>query len=94
LSPLNFGRYSHYILWTAELGVHPQILTGKETKAVLLNNLTHGLRISLKFQIFGIGQTNWADKFWGIFIQSISIIFGTVSPLSMFSNVQSLYLQK
>ena len=41
-----------------------------------------------KFQTFGLGQTNWADKFggiWGIFGQFISTHFGTVGPLSMFS---------
>ena len=42
-------------------------------------------------------QTNWADKFWGIwgiFGQTISTHFGTVSPLSMFSIIQPLFLQK
>ena len=36
---------------------------------------------------FGLRQTNWADKFcgiWGIFGRTISAHFGTVSPLSMF----------
>ena len=36
---------------------------------------------------FGLGQTIWADKFWGIwgiFGRFISTHFGTVSPLSMF----------
>ena len=43
-------------------------------------------------------QTIWADKFWGIwgifdrFISSTH--FGTVSPLSMFSIDQPLFLQK
>ena len=36
----------------------------------------------------------WADKFWGIFGQTISTHFGTVSPLSMFSIIQPLFLQK
>jgi hypothetical protein len=52
---------------------------------------------SLKSQTFGLGQTNWQDKFWGIwgiFGQFISTHFGTVSPLSMFSINQSLFLQK
>ena len=52
---------------------------------------------SLKFRIFGLGQINWADKFWGIrgiFAQTISIHFGTVSLLSMFSIIQPLFLQK
>ena len=38
---------------------------------------------SLKSRCFGLGQTYWADKFWGIwgiFCQTISIHFGTVSP--------------
>ena len=42
---------------------------------------------SLKYRSFGLGQTNWADKFWGmwgIFGRTISIYFSTVSPLSMF----------
>ena len=37
---------------------------------------------------FGLGQTIWADKFWGIwgiFGQFISTHFCNVSPLSMFS---------
>jgi hypothetical protein len=41
-----------------------------------------------KSQTFGLRQTIWADKFWGIlgiFGQFISIQFGIVSPLSMFS---------
>ena len=39
----------------------------------------------------------WADKFWGIwgtFGRTISTHFGTVSPLSMFSIIQPLYLKK
>ena len=39
----------------------------------------------------------WADKFWGIwgiFDRFISTHFGTVSPLSMFSINQPLFLQK
>ena len=39
-------------------------------------------------QTFGLGQTIWADKFWGIwgiFGQFIGTHFSTVSPLSMFS---------
>jgi hypothetical protein len=39
----------------------------------------------------------WADKFWGIwdiFGQTISTHFGTVSPLSMFSIIQPLFLKK
>ena len=43
---------------------------------------------SSKSQTFGLGQTNWADKFWGIwdvFGRFISTHVGTVSPLSMFS---------
>ena len=42
------------------------------------------------------GQTIWADKFrgiWGIFGWFISTHFGTVSPLSMFSINQPLFLQ-
>ena len=44
-----------------------------------------------------VGQTNRADKFWsiwGIFGRTISTHFGTVSPLSMFSIIQSLFLKK
>ena len=43
-----------------------------------------------------LGQTNWAENFggiWGIFDQTISTHFGTVSHLSMFSIIQPLFLQ-
>ena len=43
----------------------------------------------IEIQNFGLGQTNWANQFWGIWG-----IFGTVSPLFMFSITQSLLLQK
>ena len=52
---------------------------------------------SSKSQTFGLGQTIWADKFWGIwgiFGRFISTHFCTVSPLSMFSINQPLFLQK
>ena len=52
---------------------------------------------SSKSQTFVLGQTNWADKFWGIwgiFGWIISTHFGTVSPLSMFFIIQPLFLQK
>jgi hypothetical protein len=52
---------------------------------------------SLKARTFELGQTNWADKFWGIwgiFRQTISTHFGTVRFLSMFSIIQLLFLQK
>ena len=42
-------------------------------------------------------QTNLADKFWsiwGILGQTISTHFGTVSPLSMFSIIPPVFLQK
>jgi hypothetical protein len=42
---------------------------------------------SLKCRTFGLGQTKGANRFWsiwGIFGQTISTHFGTVSPLSMF----------
>jgi hypothetical protein len=45
---------------------------------------------SSKYQTFGLGQTNWADKFWGIWG-----IFGqTISPLSMFSILINHYFYK
>ena len=49
-----------------------------------------------KFQTFGLGQTFWAEIFWGIwgFGWTISTHFGTVSSLSMFSIIQPLCLQK
>ena len=50
-----------------------------------------------KSRTFGLGQSNWANKFWGIwgiFGQTISTHFGTVSPLSMFSIIRPLFLQK
>ena len=49
---------------------------------------------SLKSRTFGLGQTNWADKFWGIcgiFGQTISTHIGRVSPLSI---IQPLFVQK
>ena len=52
---------------------------------------------SSKFQTFGLGQTIWADIFWGmwgIFGRLISTHFGRVSPLSMFYINQPLFLPK
>ena len=46
---------------------------------------------------FGLGQTIWDDKLWGIwdiFGRFISTHFGTVSPLFMYSINQPLFLQK
>jgi hypothetical protein len=51
----------------------------------------------VKSQTSGLGQTNWADKFWdiwGIFSQTIRTHISTVSLLSMFFNIQPLFLQK
>ena len=53
----------------------------------------YGRLFSSKSQTFGLGQTNWADKFWGIFGWFIRTHFGIVSPLSMFSINQPLFLQ-
>ena len=50
-----------------------------------------------KSKTFGLGQTIWADKFWGIwgiFGWFINTHFGTVSHLPMFSINQLLFLQK
>ena len=47
-----------------------------------------------KPQTFGLGQTNWAENFggiWGIFGRFIGTHFGTVSPLFMFSIYQPLF---
>jgi hypothetical protein len=55
-----------------------------------------GSLFSTKFQTFGLGQTIWADKFWGvwgIFGRFINTYFGTMSPVSMFS-INPLFLQK
>ena len=52
---------------------------------------------SSKSQTFRLGKTIWAFKFWdiwGYFGWFINTYFGTVSPLSMFSNNQPLFLQK
>ena len=49
-----------------------------------------------KSQTFGLKQTIWADKFWGIwgiFDKFIINHFGTVSPLSMLCINQPLFLQ-
>ena len=46
---------------------------------------------------FGLGQTIWTDKFWGIwgiFGRFISKHFGTESSLFMFSINQPIFLQK
>ena len=55
----------------------------------------HGLR-TLNEAPFWLWQTNLADKFWGIwgiFGQTISTHFDRVSPLTMFSIIQPLFLQ-
>ena len=47
----------------------------------------------LKYQTFGLGQINWTENFglfWGVIITN----FCTVTPLSMFSTIQPLFLQK
>ena len=48
----------------------------------------------IKIQKFGLGQTNWADKFWGIFSRTISTHFDKVSLSSMFSIIKPIFLQK
>ena len=48
----------------------------------------------LKSQTFGLGQTNWANKFWGIwgiFGQTISTHFDTLSIFN--SIIQALFLK-
>ena len=60
-------------------------------------SLMHGLRAPNEAFFFIEIQNFWADNFWGIcgiFGQNISIHFGTVSPLSMFSINKPLFLQK
>ena len=63
----------------------------------------HGLRTPneafflSKSQSFELGQSIWAVRFWGIWGISGRFIrnrFDTVSPLSMFSINQPLFLQK
>ena len=52
---------------------------------------------SFFIETFGLEQTIWADKFWGIwglFGRFISTHFGTLRPLSMLFNNQPLFLQK
>jgi hypothetical protein len=49
---------------------------------------------SLKSRTFGLGQTNWANKIWGIFGRTINTHFGPASPLTMFFIIQPLFLQK
>jgi hypothetical protein len=51
----------------------------------------------IEIQNFWASAKNRADKFWSIwdiFGQTISTHFGTVSPLSKFSIIQPLFLQK
>ena len=53
--------------------------------------------LKLKSQTFGLGQTNWADNFWGIwgiFGWTFSTHVSTVSPLSMFFIIQPLFYKK
>jgi hypothetical protein len=45
-----------------------------------------------KSQTFGLGLTNWAEKFWGIW--GIFGRFWYYGSLSMFSISQPLFLQK
>ena len=47
---------------------------------------------SSKSQTFGLGQTIWADKFWGIAFGVFSA--DSSAPLSLFSINQPLILQK
>ena len=60
---------------------------------------SHGLRTPneafffLKSKTFGLGQTIWAEKFWGIW-GIIITHFGTVGPLSMFFIIHPLFLKK
>ena len=59
-------------------------------------SFSHGLRTPNE-AFFHQNPKLWADKFWGIWgiiKQFISTHFGTVSPLSMFSINQELFLQK
>ena len=49
----------------------------------------------IEIQNFWVGQTDWADKFWGIwgiFGQTISTHFCTVNLLFIFSIIQPLFL--
>ena len=48
----------------------------------------------LKSQTFGHGKTNWADKYCGTFGIFGPGHFDTMNPLSMFSIIQPLFLQK
>jgi hypothetical protein len=49
---------------------------------------------SSKSQTFGLGQTIWADKFWGIFGRFISTHFGTLSPLPSFPLINHYFYKK
>ena len=76
----------------------------EQTSLILVHNIdvsrttdAHQSLVSSKYQTFGLWQTIWAGTFWGIwgtFGRFISTHFGTVSPLSMFSINQLLFLQK
>ena len=48
--------------------------------------------ISLKSTTFALGQTNWADKFWGIW-GIFGPNFGTLRSLSIFSIIELLFLK-
>ena len=74
------------------------VLSQTDTIIIRVTDYGHPERAFFrKSQTFGLGQTNWADKFWGIWGisgQTISTHFSTVSPLYMFSIIQPLFLHK
>ena len=68
---------------------------------IMLNaSLIKELVFSLKSRTFGLEHTNWADKInkFGAFLAKLSapilVQCTAVSPLSMFSIIQLLFLQK
>ena len=98
------GMHDDFYVWTLDQwsSIHPILWRDIEEHLVfevrlLFDRCFHGLRTPREsFQTFGLGQTNWAEKFgdiWGVFSRFISTYFGTASPLSMFSIINQALFQ-
>jgi hypothetical protein len=79
------------------------VLLEKCTEVMIILSTDYGRPMkpfSLKSQTFGLGQTNWADKFWGIwgiFGRIISTHFPLINyyfykKLSLFIQIPNIYL--
>ena len=85
---LQWNSFNHFLQWF--ISVYHWMIMGTDYGRSMKP-------FSLKFQTFGLGKTNWADRFcgiWGIFGWTISTHFDTVSPLPMFSIIQPIFFKK